>query len=156
MQLQQDSTYRLVTIQTTDVHQYAQVEALRQVLVTVGYENSPQRHIDESAEIFLLYFGSEPVATVRVLHKPGVSFYFGRLAAKKTSPNSRHGFEIMKRVLEILLKRAQPQEEIWAVSQPNVFAFHAKIACLPTGAPFVHSGALVNKIVFCRETWQKL
>src|SRR3990167_466869 len=150
------TTYCLKEVTPNDLPEYQKVAEIREALVEVGYDRSTQTQDDEICQIYLLYFGAEPVATVRVKYIPNVSYRIGGLAVDRRSQKRNHGLEIMRQVLTQILSKLQFGEEIYMVAQPPVFAFHAKLGFHPTGSFFSHRGAMVKKLVYMPEFFQKL
>ena len=150
------SVYKLQQVRVSDTLEYQQVCDLRQSLTEAGYSQTPQLEIDRSAQIYLLYHNSEPVATLRLVYTEDKSYYIGRLAVARHHQRSSHGLEILKRVMPIILARVKPNEEIYGVSQSTAFAFHAKSGFFPAGPSFMHAGAEVRKMLYDKDFRQKL
>src|SRR3990167_8601792 len=148
------TTYCLKEVTPNDLPEYQKVAEIREALVEVGYDRSTQTQDDEICQIYLLYFGSVAVSTLRIRHKPQVSYTIERLAVQKQVQKGNHGLEIMRQVLARILAKLQPGEEINMVAQPPVFGLHAKLGFTPVGSFFNHRGAMVKKLVYMPEFLQ--
>ena len=150
------SIYSFRKVSTEDHKEYQKVIEIRAVLVEPGYETVSQQTGDQECQIYLLYHGTQAVATIRTRHIPKLCYTMERFAVKKQCQKGGHGLEILKRGLQQIIPKLEPGEEINGASRPAVFGFHAKSGFFPVGPFFIYNGAQAKKMVYMPHFAQKL
>ena len=150
------SPYTIQLVDLKDKERYDIVRQFRKALSKEGYDPSDDTVGDDTAEIYLCYYGSEPVMTFRASYTPNVGYMMARLAIPDEHQKGGHGSKLMPRIMLMLDSKVKPGEKICGKAKPSLLNFYAKVGLLPHGPEEHFRGVTARSLIFDKSAMQKL
>ena len=141
-----DQSLKLVKIDMKDAHAYADVVAVRSVLLSgLAEEHKPVLHAeDEVCDIYALYDAGEAVGTARV-HPTDEGLKLERIAVVSHLQGKGIGKSLMAMVI---IKYAHEGKLVYLYSQTHASPFYIKCGFQTVGDEFMQAGIKHIKMVY--------